>query len=200
MKKRIGLYVRVSTNGQCGDSQEAELRDYCSRRDDCQIVSVYSDVISGVTDQRQELHRLRQDVVMKKIDLVLIYDLSRLGRNLRHCIEILEELKTNNVGLVSIKESLDTGTFTGILIFQILCSLSQFERNKIAERCQLGREFARKNGKIFGRPTNVNDQTGDRIRSLKSQGVSIKKISRELRIGVPTVYRFINSEPTLVTN
>ena len=78
-------------------------------------------------------------------------------------------------------------------MFQMVSVFSEFERNIISERVRAGLERAKKNGKKLGRRTNVNEGTSAAVRLLRENGMSIKKIARELSIGVGSVYNCLES-------
>ena len=116
MKAKIAIYGRVSTVNQSSDIQLTECREYASR---CgyEVVAEYTDTISGVTskDERQELTRLLNDAFLKNFTVVVVYSIDRLGRSLKHCLEILETLRERQVQFVSIRQQIDTSSPTGHL-------------------------------------------------------------------------------------
>jgi DNA invertase Pin-like site-specific DNA recombinase len=84
--------------------------------------------------------------------LLVVWKLDRLGRNLRHLIMLLDELKALGVGFVSLGEGIDTSTAAGRLQLHILGAIAEFERARIAERVRLGVARAKAQGKRLGRP------------------------------------------------
>ncbi len=109
MSKRIAIYGRVSTTGQSTEIQLQECRQYAER---CgyEVVATYTDTISGTTskDDRVALTRLLEDAFTRKFDTVVVYSIDRLGRSLKHCLEILDTLKSHRCDFVSIKQQIDT--------------------------------------------------------------------------------------------
>ena len=194
MKAKIAIYGRVSTVNQSSDIQLTECREYASR---CgyEVVAEYTDTISGVTskDERQELTRLLNDAFLKNFTVVVVYSIDRLGRSLKHCLEILETLKSHRCDFISIKQQIDTSSPTGQLIFNIFASLASFERSQILERTALGRERAKARGVKFGRPSSYNASVAISVRMLREKGAGIAEISKSLKIGVGTVYKALRS-------
>jgi DNA invertase Pin-like site-specific DNA recombinase len=188
--KRVAIYGRVSTIGQSSDIQIQECRHYAER---CgyQVVGEYCDTISGTTskDDREALTRLLEDAFARKFDTVVVYSIDRLGRSLKHCLDILDTLRERQVQFVSIKQQLDTGSSVGKLIFEIFACLASYERTQILERTALGRERAKARGVRFGRPSKMNSSVAEAVRLLREKGAGIKDIARSLEIGIGTVYK-----------
>lgn len=194
MTKRVAIYGRVSTSGQSTDIQIQECRQYAER---CgyEVVATYTDTISGTTskDDRPELSRLLQDAFARKFDTVVVYSIDRLGRSLKHCLDILESLKAHRSDFISIKQQIDTSSPTGQLIFNIFACLANYERTMILERTALGRERAKARGVKFGRPSKMNSSVAEAVRLLREKGAGIKEIAKSLEIGVGSVYKALKS-------
>ena len=190
MSKRIAIYGRVSTSGQSSDIQITECRGYAER---CgyEVVGEYCDTISGTTskDDRQALSRLLEDAFTRKFDTVVVYSIDRLGRSLKHCLDILETLKEHRCDFVSIKQQIDTSSPTGQLIFNIFACLASYERTMILERTALGRERAKARGVKFGRKTKMNSSVAEAVRLLRGKGAGIKDIAKSLQLGIGSVYK-----------
>jgi DNA invertase Pin-like site-specific DNA recombinase len=180
--KRIAIYARVSTANQDTDAQVAECRAYADR---CGyiVTGVYTDTISGTTgkDDRPELSRLLHDAFLKQCDAVVVYSIDRLGRSLKHCLEILESLKTYRCDFISLRQQIDTSSATGQLIFNIFACLANYERTMILERTRLGRERAKAKGVKFGRPSRYSPTVGVAIRELRSRGMSVRDLPPAIR-------------------
>jgi len=195
--KRVAIYGRVSTSGQSTDIQLDECRQYAAR---CgyEIVGEYCDTISGTTgrDEREALGRLLEDAFVRKFDTVVVFSIDRLGRSLKHCLEILETLKSHHCDFISIKQTIDTSSPTGQLIFNIFACLANYERTMILERTALGRAKARDRGVKFGRPSKMNSSVAEAVRLLREKGAGIKDIARSLGIGVGSVYQALRAVKT----
>ena len=194
MSKRIAIYGRVSTTGQSTDIQLQECRGYAER---CgyEVVGEYCDTISGTTskDDRQALTRLLEDAFLKRFDTVVVYSIDRLGRSLKHCLEILETLKSHHCDFVSLKQQIDTASPTGQLIFNIFACLASYERTMILERTALGRARAKVRGVKFGRKSKMNDSVAEAVRLLREKGAGIKDIAKSLQLGIGSVYKALNN-------
>jgi len=194
MNKKIVVYARVSTIQQDTEAQIAECQAYAQR---CgyEVAGIYQDKISGVTgkEDRPELSRLLQDAFARKFDAVVVYSIDRLGRSLKHCLEILESLKAHRTDFISLKQQIDTSTASGILIFNLFACLANYERTQILERTALGRARAKQRGVRFGRPSKYNESVRSAIRELRTRGAGIREIASQLRVGVGTVYRSLKT-------
>lgn len=197
MSKRVAIYGRVSTTGQSTDLQIQECRQYAERCGD-QVVGEYCDTISGTTskDDRAALTQLLEDAFVRKFDTVVVFSIDRLGRSLKHCLEILETLKSHRTNFISLREQIDTSSPTGQLIFNIFACLASYERTMILERTALGRERAKARGVKFGRPSKMNTSVAEAVRLLREKGAGIKDIAKSLQIGVGSVYQALRAAKT----
>lgn len=195
MTKRICLYSRVSTEKQTCKNQLIELRQTAERLG-YTIVQEYVDhAISGTKgrDERPSLDRMLKDASTKKFEMVMIFDITRLGRSLQHCIETLNYLNSIGVDLFFQKQSIDTSTPVGRLTFSLLASLGEYERELIRERIIAGVNRAKESGKKLGRPSSVTDGMKNAIQILRDKGMGIVAISRQLNCGVGTIYKVIGT-------
>ncbi len=142
-KKRAVLYLRVSTQEQATEgyslaAQEQNGRDYIERMG-YELVKVYADEgFSGKsTEKRQYYQEMMKDAEQQKYDIVIIWKLTRLARNMMDVMKTVEILLANNIEFYSISEQFDITTSTGKLMLQLLGSFGEFERNQIAENVQL---------------------------------------------------------------
>lgn len=194
MTKKIAIYGRVSTSGQSTDMQIQECRQYADR---CgyEVVATYTDTISGTTskDDRVALGRLIEDAFARKFEAVVVYSIDRLGRSLKHCLDILETLKEHRCDFVSLKQQIDTASPTGQLIFNIFACLASYERTMILERTALGRARAKARGVKFGRKSKMNESVAEAVRLLRGKGAGIKDIAKSLQIGVGSVYKALKT-------
>lgn len=137
-RKRVVLYVRVSTHdqaieGHSIEAQEARAREYAERMD-YEITDVYIDEgISGKSTKRPAFQRMMADARMGNFDFVIIWKLTRLGRNMLDILKTVEEFIKLGIELFSISENFDISTSSGKLMLQLLGSFGEFERNQISE-------------------------------------------------------------------
>ena len=179
-KKLAAVYVRVSTTEQETGMQEAELVEYCGRRG--WVSSMYRDRgQSGAKQERPALSALLRDLRKRKFDVILVWSLDRLARSLKQLLTISEECRSLGVDLVSLKQSIDTTLPAGRLTFQILGAVAEFERELLRERVKAGMAQAKRAGKRIGRPAlrHFNPGELERIRSLRLQGTSVRKLAKD---------------------
>ena len=151
---KAALYIRVSTEEQAAEGQSAPaqvetLRQYCKAYG-MEVFDIYMDLgVSGKRlKDRLELARLMDDCTNRKFELVLVWKISRLSRNLKDLLYLIDLFERNNVYFTSCSERFDTSTPVGRMTLQLLGSIAEFERNTIIENVKLGlKEFARKGGK-----------------------------------------------------
>ncbi|UTB79446.1 cassette chromosome recombinase CcrB [Staphylococcus carnosus] len=142
-QKRVGIYVRVSTEmqsteGYSIDGQINQIREYCDFNNFA-VVDVYADRgISGKSMNRPALQRLLKDANEGHIDSVMVYKTNRLARNTSDLLKIVEDLHKQNVEFFSLSERMEVNTSSGKLMLQILASFSEFERNTILENIYTG--------------------------------------------------------------
>ena len=110
--------------------------------------------VSGNRDRRPQLDAMMKDVKRRRFDALVCWKLDRLGRDMRHLINLLDELPALDVGLVTLGEGLDTTTPAGRMAFGIFASVAEFERERLRERTLLGLDRARARGKRLGRPVD----------------------------------------------
>jgi DNA invertase Pin-like site-specific DNA recombinase len=127
---------------------------------------IFSDQVSGAKTDRPGLNEMLE--FAREGDTIVVWRLDRLGRSLRHLVDLVEQLNGRGVGLRSITEGIDTTTTSGRLFFNIIASLAQFERELIRERSLAGRESARKRGVIGGRKAVLAGKKLELAKSLRS--------------------------------
>jgi site-specific DNA recombinase len=137
-RKAVG-YVRVSTDQQADrgvslDAQAEKIRAMATVQE-AELVDVIVDGgESGKSLQRPGIERLLAMVDRREIQVVVIAKLDRLTRSVRDLGELLERFQRRGVALVSVSESLDTGSAAGRLVLNVMASVSQWEREAIGER------------------------------------------------------------------
>lgn len=141
-KKRIGAYIRVSTERQVEgysiDGQITQIEQFC-QFNGYDLVDIYADRgISGKSMNRPALQRMLQDAKNGKLDCVIVYKINRLARNTSDLLTIVEELHRQNVEFFSLSERMEVKNSTGKLLLNILASFSEFERNTILENIYTG--------------------------------------------------------------
>lgn len=166
-----------------------ELADYC----------VYLEQRSAkIPNQRPIFQRLKHDAALHKFDRVLVWKVTRLGRNMREILQTVYELADMDVTIVPVKSQ--TGPIhssLGRLLWAIQAWYAEFENEERSQTIKAGMERARANGSPIGRPrVNV---TASQIASLRAQGLSWRAIARELGISGTSARRYLqNRAKTIV--
>jgi DNA invertase Pin-like site-specific DNA recombinase len=179
------IYARVSTVDQEPENQLAELRRYVAARG--WAGQEYVDKgVSGAKDRRLALDQLLADARRRRFDVLVVWRLDRLGRNLRHLITLLEELQALGIAFVSLGEGIDATTPAGKLQMHILGAIAEFERARIAERVKAGLRRARNQGKRLGRPRKASA-------TVAIPGDSVREAARVWGVSKSTAARWINA-------
>jgi DNA invertase Pin-like site-specific DNA recombinase len=194
-EQRVAIYARVSTlQAQDPQMQLLELREYAVRRG-WNIVNEYIDRSSGAKESRPALNRMMNDARRRKFDIIAVWKIDRFGRSLKHLVNCLAELEALGVAFVSLRDNLDLGTPAGRLMFQIIGAMAAFERSLIQERVRAGLRNAKQKGKRLGRPPAVVDVAT--IAALRDSGASWRAISRQLGVGIGTLYKAVERSKNL---
>ena len=190
-KKRVGLYLRVSTDSQQTKMQESELRRYAEARG-WEIHKIYADRgVSGRKDIRPALQELMAACRQRKIDVVLVWKFDRFARSLRHLVTALEEFKRLRVDFISATEGVDTTVPSGELVFQIFGAIAQFEAGLISQRVKAGLAEAKRNGVQLGRPAikKLSQAEITSIRAARRKGVTLRRLATQFGASLWAVYQ-----------
>jgi DNA invertase Pin-like site-specific DNA recombinase len=179
-------YARVSTKDQTVDLQVDALKKAgCTK--------IYTEVVSGSRVERPVLSKVLEN--LRAGDVLVIWKLDRLGRSLKHLIEVVNELMARKIGLKSLNDPVDTTTAQGRLIFNLFASLAEFERDTVRERTHAGLSAARARGRNGGRPKGVPNNaepTACAAETLYREGkLSSQQIADRLRISKTTLYSYL---------
>jgi DNA invertase Pin-like site-specific DNA recombinase len=179
-------YARVSTQDQTlALQQDALTAAGCER--------VYTDTAGGATASRLGLDQALDFV--RPGDVLVVWRLDRLGRSLKHLIEVTTDLAERGIGFRSVTEQLDTTTPGGKLVFHVFGALAEFERELIRERTRAGLAAARARGRNGGRPRakGLDDpkkvQLAQRLYDDPKNDIAM--ICRTLGVARSTLYRYI---------
>jgi DNA invertase Pin-like site-specific DNA recombinase len=169
---KVAIYTRVSTidKGQTLEQQEEPLIEYC--RKEGWDYEVFKDFASGSKESRPELDKMLQKIRDNTFQAILIYRLDRLGRSLKHLLQLVEEFKNKKIRFICLTQNIDTSTSQGMFMLHILASVSEFERQLIRERSQDKIDYYKKQIKEKGFATN---KEGRRIKLGRPKGSSDKK-------------------------
>ena len=180
MKNFTFGYARVSTESQNLDRQLDALKKYG-------VDQIYNEKLTGTKRDRPELTKMLDR--MTEGDTVVIESLSRLGRSTKDLIELVELFQTKGVNLVSLKESIDTSSPTGKLLFTLMSAIAQFERDVIADRTREGLNAARARGRVGGRPRANSDSVKKAVKLYNTREYSMREIEELTGVKKDTLYR-----------
>lgn len=183
---RIG-YARVSTRSQKDDSQIDELTAAgCDK--------IFTDHgVSGKHASRPELDKCL--AYLREGDVLVITRLSRAMRSLRHLLDLAAELQERGVGLVVLKQDIDTTSATGRLVFHILAAIDEWQRELIVEGTHEGLAAARARGRTGGRKPKLTAAQVKHAQALYAAGGhTVAEIAKLLGVSRQTVYRALEPE------
>ena len=156
----------------------------------------YEDRASGRRDDRPGLVECLK--ALQPGNTLVTWKLDRLGRDLKHLVELVDRLRRAGVGLKVLTGAgaeIDTTTPNGRLIFGIFASLAEYERELIAERTRAGLAAARARGRMGGRPRKMDRQTVlMAMHAMADPATSAKALSRRLGITTTTLYAYVNGD------
>ena len=194
MNRKAVIYSRVSTNEQTVENQLKVLREVAEKRGLEVVREISDEGISGAKgrDERPGFDELIKGSVKNKWDIILVWDVTRLGRSLKHLVSFLEDIQSAHCDMYIHQSGIDTSTASGKMMFGMLSVFSEFERSMIRERVIAGQQRAVANGVKLGRKTNVNDGIITAVYHMRQNNVPIKRIAKDLQIGVGTVYKILD--------
>jgi DNA invertase Pin-like site-specific DNA recombinase len=188
---KIAIYSRISKESSDNTNQLLILRNYCKQMN-YEIYDEYVEVVSGGSPNRPEFSRMLLDASKHKFSMLLFYALDRFTREgTRKTIHYLQMLDDYNVAYKSYTEQYidSSGIFKDVII-SLLSTLALQEKIRISERVKAGLAKSKLSGRVGGRPT-LQATKIDKIRELKSAGLSIMAISKELRVSRGTIYSYL---------
>lgn len=180
MKNFVFGYARVSTEQQNLDRQIDMLQKYG-------VDYLYNEKMTGTKRNRPELEKLLERLT--EGDTVVVESLSRLGRSTKDLIWLMETFNDKGVNLVSLKESIDTTTSTGKLLFTLMSALAQFERDVLADRTREGLAAARARGRKGGRRPIDKDAVRRAVKLYKTKQYTVSEITELTGVCKTTLYK-----------
>ncbi|KAF0139094.1 MAG: Resolvase/integrase [Stygiobacter sp.] len=179
-------YARVST-----EEQNLDLQTDALKKAGCE--KVFADKISGVKSERKGLNAALE--MLRPGDVLMVWRLDRLGRSLKHLIELVGELEQKNIGFCSLTENIDSTTPGGKLVFHLFGALAEFERNLIRERTKAGLAAARARGRKSGRKNVMDEKKIRQAQALMTDpNNTITDICKTLGIGRTSFYKYVKTQ------
>lgn len=177
-------YSRVSTGDQTQALQDDALNEAGCER-------IFTDTASGATAERPQLSAALD--YLRPGDVLCVWRLDRLGRSLKHLIEVVSQLEDRQVGFRSLHEHIDTTTPSGKLTFHLFGALAEFERELIRERTKAGLTAARARGRNGGRKPSLNPRKVALAQHMYDKGdTTVAEIAADLGVSRATVYRHLD--------
>lgn len=181
-------YIRTSKKDQNPDLQRRELEAFGCER-------FFEEQISSRKAERPEL--LAALDYCREGDALVVWKLDRFGRSLKELIELVNGLNERGVEFVSLRESLDTTTPGGKLVFHVFGAVAEFERDVIRERTFAGLEAARTRGRKGGRKP-VMDQKKIALASklMLNRETPMSEVCEAVGVSKATLYRYLKPDGT----
>lgn len=190
MGQRAAIYCRVSTADQSCERQERDLVAFADRAG-YELLGVFRETGSGAKLDRAERKRVMALAQDRRIDVVLVTELTRWGRSTIDLVQTLQALQAWGVSLIAQTGlTFDLATPHGKMIAGVMASLAEFERDLIRERIKSGLEAARARGKRLGRQVGQrpkSDRLAPKVLELIAAGRSYREVAREVRLSKNTV-------------
>lgn len=179
-------YARVSTEEQCLDRQiDALVKSGVDKR------NIYQEKITGTKRDRPALKMMLDE--LQPGDIVVIPDLTRLGRSTKDLLDIIQIIKEKKAYIKSIKDTwldtTDNNPYNNFLLV-VMSGLAQLERDLIVQRTKEGLAAAKARGRKGGRPNKRNDKA-DVVKMLYEKGYRIKDIVDKTGLSRATIYRIL---------
>ena len=180
-------YVRVST----AEQNEARQLEALEKHG---IEKWYTEKVSGKDTNRPKLKEMLEFV--REGDTVYIHDFSRLAISTKDLLEIVEQLNSKGVHLVSNKENIDTSTPTGKLMLTMIGAIAEFERQNLLERQREGIEIAKRDGKFKGgQVKKIDDKAFENAyERYQKREITKKQMAEELKISRPTLDKLLKDK------
>jgi DNA invertase Pin-like site-specific DNA recombinase len=176
----------VSTGDQHPETQLLDLREM-AKQCGFEVVREYTDVISGAKSKRPDLDELMADARRHRFDILIVAAFDRIARNVRHFLEVLDELNHLGIEFVSKRENIDTSGPLGRAMLTIVGAISELERSLIVERVRAGMRRAKLEGRRIGRtPLNI-DRT--QVVADRRSGMSLTQVAQKHKISRASVCR-----------
>ena len=174
-------YARVSTEDQSLDLQVDALKQFG-------VEKIFEEKVSGTKKDRPQLNEMLK--YLRASDTVVVWKLDRIGRSSKHLVELMNHFQDQGINFVSLKDSIDTSTATGKLVFTIFAGLAEFERDMIAERTKAGLAAARARGRKGGRPRKLQEKVNLALKMYDSRQYALTEIASATGVSKTTLYRY----------
>lgn len=190
MGQKAAIYARVSTSDQSCDRQVSELTAF-AERSDFDVIDIFKETASGTSANRSARNRLIDLAQARKVDAILVTELSRWGRSTQDLLDTMNKLAGWKVSVVAMSGmTFELETPHGRMMATMLAGIAQFERDLLSERVKSGLAAARARGKKLGRQPGQrpkSDKLAPKVIQAVTDGRSYRWIARDLGINKNTV-------------
>ena len=196
LKDNVVIYARVSSSGQSVINQ-IKVLEHIAEQNNWNLIDTYIDEgISGKygRDRRPEFNRMNIDLIQKKFNRILVWDISRIGRSLTNLVTFLSEVNAKKCDLYIHQSGLDTSTPSGRMMFQMISVFSEFEREMISERVKAGLQRVRAQGKKLGRGDRITKIQKTKVINLLDNGYTYNQIKKEVGLSKASISRIKNEK------
>ncbi len=192
--KRAVIYARVSTADQSCERQVADLTEFAARAG-YDVLDIHKETISGTKTNRHARNQIMALAQARKIDAVLVTELSRWGRSTQDLLDTLNQLAGWHVSVVAMSGmTFELDSPHGRMMTTMLAGIAQFERDLMSERIKSGLAAAKARGKKLGRQPGQrpkSDRLAPKVMALTAEGRSYRWIARDLGISKNTVAEIV---------
>ena len=191
MSVKVG-YMRVST---ADGSQKLDMQETALLEAGVSPEKIYSDMASGAKEDRTGLNYMLKS--LNSGDTVVVWKLDRLGRSVKHLVNVIDELIKKNVHLEILTgacHGINMNTPEGKMFFHLMATFAQFERDLIRERVLAGIAEAKRRGRKSGRRFSLSKEDIDTMHYMIKAGVPKREVARRFKICHKTLYNYFNSD------
>lgn len=175
-------YVRVSTQ-----DQNLELQRNALSKAGCE--KIFEDKTSGSRAKRPGLSKALE--ILRSGDTLVVWKLDRLGRSVKHLVDLVNAFAKQEIHFKSLTDSIDTASPSGRFFFHVMASLAQMERELTVERTRAGLEAAKRLGRRGGRKRRMTDSKIASAKKLLANGIAPRDVANNLGVSIPTLYRWV---------
>ena len=189
----VAIYARVSTSDrQSPDAQLRDLREYARNRNWHGVLEFVDIGESGSKDSRPAWDQLWDRIRKRRVNILLVHALDRIGRSLPHLVKVMSTLVEQDVKLISHRENINLGTAQGRMLAGLFGVLAEYELSLIKERTMAGMRAAKAKGKQIGNRKRFFDI--EEATRLRDRNVGQQKIAKLLGVGVGRVNDWARNE------
>ena len=192
--QNVAKYIRVSTSLQDFQRQEDGLNQYIERNSNWKLYGSFDDMASGKNDQRVGFQNMMKAARGRRFQILILWDLDRLGRSLVDLISNCNELMSLGIDIHFINANMVLNNSPETqFTFHILGAAAQFERNLISRRTKEGIAAAKKRGVRFGSPLKITPAHHPKLIKMWEDGVTIPKMAKAFNVSTTTIRRYRRS-------